>query len=161
MKKYIITKTEYEAVKRAAKNNQNKHIEKRLQVIKMRYEGKKDIEIGEKLGYHRKRVSQMCAEFKQNGLDEYIKRKYGGNNRNMTEEEEKAFLSGFEETAKSGQIITIAEIAAAYDEETGKTHESKSSVYYLLHKHGWREISPQRVHPGKASDEEIETSKKT
>jgi len=161
MKKYIITKTEYEAVKRVAKNNQNKHIEKRLQVIKMRYEGKKDIEIGEKLGYHRKRVSQMCAEFKQNGLDEYIKRKYGGNNRNMTEEEEKAFLSGFEETAKNGQIITIAEIAAAYDEATGKIHESKSSVYYLLHKHGWREISPQRVHPGKASDEEMETSKKT
>ena len=161
MKKYIITEMEYETVKIAAKKNQNKHIEKRLQTVIMRYEGKKDSEIGEKLGYHRKRVSQLCAEFKQKGLEEYTKRNYGGNNRNMTGEEEKAFLSGFEEAAKSGQIITIGEIAAAYDEATGKTHESKSSVYYMLHKHGWREIVPQTAHPGKANDEEIDASKKT
>jgi len=161
MKKYIITQMEYEAVKTAAKKNQNKHIEKRLEVIKMRYESKKDSEIAEKVGYHRKRVSQLCAEFKQKGLEEYIRRNYGGNNRNMTEEEEKAFLSEFEEAAKKGQIITIAEIAAAYNEATGKERESNSTVYYLLHKHGWRMITPQTAHPGKASDEEMEASKKT
>lgn len=161
MKKYIITKSEYETVKIAAKKNQNKHIEKRLEVIIMRYEGKKDSEIGEKLGYHRKRVSQLCGEYKESGIEEYTRRNYGGNNRNMTEEEEKAFLAEFEKAAEEGQIITIGEIAAAYDETTGKAHESNSTVYYLLHKHGWRMITPQRVHPSKASDEEIETSKKT
>jgi len=133
----------------------------------MRYEGKKDSEISEKLGYHRKRISQLCAEFRQAGMEEYTKRNYGGNNRNMTYEEEKEFLSNFEEAAKKGQMITIAEIAAAYDEATGKVHESKSSVYYLLDKHGWRVITPQTAHPGKASINElrsfreIETSKKT
>jgi len=160
MKKYIITEPEYEAAVAAAKKNQNKHIDNRLQVIILRYEGKKDIEIGEKLGYHRKRVSQLCAEFKQVGLEKYIERNYGGNHRNMTDAEEKAFLAGFEEAAQKGQIITIDEIAAAYDELTGKERESKSTVYYLLHKHGWREITPQTAHPGKASDEAIEASKK-
>jgi transposase len=160
MKKYIITETEYEAAKAAAKTNQNKHVDKRLQVVIMRYEGKKDTEIAEKLSYHRKRVSQLCAEFKQDGLDEYIRRNYGGNNRNMTDAEEKEFLAGFEEAAKNGQLTTIAEIAEAYDEITDKERESKSTVYYLLHKHGWREITPRTVHPGKASDEAIGASKK-
>jgi len=74
---------------------------------------KKDRKIGEKLGYHRKRVSQLCAEFKQIGLEKYIERNYGGNNRNMTQDEEKSFLAGFEDAAQKGQIITIDEIAAA------------------------------------------------
>lgn len=79
----------------------------------------------------------------------------------MTDEEERAIISGLEEAAKKGQIITIAEIATAYDEATGKKHESNSTVYYLLHKHDWRVITPQTAHPGRASDEEEESTKKT
>ena len=160
MRKHTISKEEYEAIKALAKRNQNKRVDKRLQVLILRYEGMKDREIAEKLDYDRKRISQLCAEYKLVGLEEYARHKYGGNNRNMTDEAEREFLAGFEEAARSGQIITVAEIAAAYDEKTGKQHESNSTVYYLLHKHGWRMITPQREHPGKASDEEIEASKK-
>jgi len=158
--KHTITEPEYEAAKKMAKANRDKRIEKRLQVIILRYEGKTDREIAEKLDYHRKRVSQLCSEYKAVGLTEYARNKYGGNNRNMTDEEEIAFLSGFEEAAQKGQVITIAEIAAAYDEATGKERGSKSTVYYLLHKHDWRIITPRTAHPGKASDEAIEASKK-
>ena len=160
MKKHTISKEEYEAIKAQAKRNQNKRVDKRLQVLILRYEGMKDREIAKKLDYDRKRISQLCAEFKLVGLEEYARQKYGGNNRNMKSEEEKEFLAGFEEAARNGQIITIGEIAAAYDEKTGKEHESKSTVYYLLHKHGWRMIAPQTAHPGKASEEAIEASKK-
>jgi len=160
MKKHRITKPEYEAAQAMSKTNSDKRIDKRLQVIILRYEGKKDIEIAEKLDYHRKRVSQLCAEFKKVGLSEYADKKYGGNHRNMTAEEEKAFLSEFEEAGKNGQVITIAEIAAAYDEKTGKERASKSTAYYLLKKHGWRQVTPRTAHPGKASEAEIEASKK-
>ena len=160
MKKHIITKPEYEAAQAMSKTNRDKRIEKRLQVILLRYEGKKDIEIAGKLDYHRKRISQLCAEFKKVGLSEYAGKKYGGNHRNMSDAEEKAFLSQFEEAGKKGQIITIAEIAAAYDEKTGKERASKSTAYYLLKKHNWRQITPRTVHPGKASEAEIEASKK-
>jgi len=160
MRKHTISKEEYEAIKALSKRNQNKRVDKRLQVLMLRYEGMKDREIADKLDYDRKRISQLCAEYKQVGLEEYARHRYGGNNRNMTDEAEKEFLEKFEEAARSGQIITIAEIATAYDEITGKQHESKSTAYYLLHKHGWRMITPQRGHPGKASDEVIEASKK-
>jgi transposase len=160
MKKHKITEAEYEAVKAAAKANRDKNVDRRLQVIILRYEGKKDREIGEKLDYHRKRISQLCAEFKVAGLEEYASTKYGGNHSNLSDEEEKAFLAGFEETAEAGQMTTIAEIAAAYDKLTGKERQSKSTVYYLLHKHGWRMVTPQKQHPQKASEAEIEASKK-
>ena len=160
MKKHIISEKEYKEIREKIKQNQNKHIDKRLQVLKMRYEGKKDREIGEKLELHRKRVSQLCAEYKAVGLEEYSRRKYGGNNRNMSEEEEKAFLRQYEEAAKRGEIITIGEIAKAYDEAVGKDHESKSVVYSLLDRHKWREIVPRPKHPESASKEEIEESKK-
>ena len=82
MKKHIITEAEYNEVKKAAKINKHKRVDRRMQVIILRYEGKKDCEIGEKLGYTRKRVSQLCAEFKKVGLEEYARHKYGGNHRN-------------------------------------------------------------------------------
>ena len=160
MKRHTITEEEYEEIKALEKSNQNKRVSKRLQVLILRYEGKKDREIAEKLDYDRKRVSQLCAEYKRVGLEEYARHKYGGNNRNMAEEEERAFLSKYEEAAKTGQMTTISEIAAAYDEATGKQRKSKSTIYHLLHKHGWRMITPQRAHPGKASEEAIEASKK-
>jgi len=51
-------------------------------------------------------------------------------------------------------------MAKAYDEATGITHKSLSSLYYFLHRNNWRKIVPKKQHPGKASDEVIETSKK-
>lgn len=161
MKKHTITEKEYEEIKKVSKRNQNKHIDKKLEVLKLRYEGKKDREIGEKLEMHRKRVSQLCAEYKEVGLEKYIKRKQGGNHRNMSVEEEKKFLNQFEEAAKKGELTTVGEIATAYDEATGKEHESKSTVYYLLHKYGWREVKPATRHPNKANETEIASSKKT
>jgi transposase len=160
VQKHIIADIEYEEIKALEKSVQNKRVSKRLQVLMLRYEGKKDREIADKLDYDRKRVSQLCAEYKRVGLEEYARHKYGGNHRNMTDEEERAFLGKFEESAKDGQLTTIAEVSAAYDEATGKKHESHSTVYYLLHKHDWRIVTPKTAHPGKASDEVIETSKK-
>ena len=90
MKIHTITEAEYQSAKEAAKRNKHKRVEKRLQVIILRYEGKKDWEIGEKLGYTRQRVSQLCAEFKKVGVAEYAKHKYGGNHRAMSEDEEEA-----------------------------------------------------------------------
>jgi len=160
MKKHIIDAAEYAAIKKAIKENLDKRVDKRLQVLQMRYKGATDAEIGAKLGYHRKRVSQLCAEYKKVGLEKYAQRRYGGNRRNLTEEEEKAFLAQFEDAANNGDVITIGEMAAIYDKETGKERESKSTVYYLLHKYSWRQITPRTAHPGKASEAEKEASKK-
>ena len=85
----------------------------------------------------------------------------GGNNKQMSDEEASEFLKQFEEKAGCGEIITVGEIAKAYDEATGKERASQPSAYYFLHKHGWREITPRPKHPESASEEEIAESKKT
>ena len=66
----MTTAEEYEAVKALAKETKLKRVERRLQVILLRYEGKKDIEIAEKLNYSRKRVSNYAL----------ISRKWGRRN---------------------------------------------------------------------------------
>lgn len=159
MKKHKITESEYEAVKRAAKENQKKGVDKRLQVIILRYEGKKDVEIAEKLDYSRKRISQLCAEFKKVGIEEYARHKYGGNHRAMGVEDEEAILAGFKEKAAKGQIVTVREIKAEFDAKRGKD-TGRGYIYMLLARHKWRTVMPRGEHPKKASEAEIEASKK-
>ncbi len=159
MKKYNITKEEYKEAKNLSKANKNKNIDKRLSVIIMRYEGLKDREIAEKTGYHRKRISQLCEEFRRVGAEEYARMKYGGNHRSLTEEEEAEILSGVKEKAEKGQIITIREIKAAFDKKRGKD-TGRSYIYTVLARHKWRKVMPRSKHPNKASNEVIEVSKK-
>ena len=68
MKKYIITKEEYEAVKAAQKKNIHKRQDKLLEAVALRYEGYTDWEIAYKLGWNRQSVSRMirtCTKIKQ------------------------------------------------------------------------------------------------
>ena len=159
MKIHTITAEEYAEVKAAIKANKNKRVDQRLQVIALRYEGKKDREIAEKLGYTRKRVSNLCAEFAQKGLVEYARHKYGGNHQSLSDEEEDAILSAFSEKAASGQMVTVQEIKAAFDERRGKD-TGRGYIYMVLKRHGWRSVMPRSKHPKKADDEAIEASKK-
>ena len=78
----------------------------------------------------------------------------------MDDAEANEFLNQFTDEAIKGQVVTIDDIAKAYDEAVGVQHKSLSSLYYFLHKHGWRKIMPKKQHPGKATEEVIEASKK-
>ena len=160
-KTYTITEENTKELREAMKKRENGRFYAKLQSVALRGEGKSYDEISEITGYHPTYASHLVSIYCNEGLAGLCKDgRKGGNHRNMKPENEKKFVAGFEERAKSGQLTTIAEIAAAYDELTGKEHESKSTVYYLLHKYGWRKITPQTSHPGKASDEVIEASKK-
>jgi len=160
-KTYRITDENSKELRRAMKDKNNSRFYAKLQAVALRGEGKDNEEIGPITGYHPAYVSQLVSKYCREGLAGLCRDgRKGGNHRNLTEEEEKAFLAGFEEAAKRGALTTTDEIAAAYDEVTGKEHTSKSTVYYLLHKHGWRMITPQSAHPGKATDEVIAASKK-
>lgn len=159
MKKHIISEEEYKAVKKASHSNKHKSVDKRLQVILLRYEGKKDIEIAEKLGYHRKRVSQLCAEFKKVGLDEYARHKFGGNSQALSDDIEEEILSGFRRKAEKGELVTVQDIKRAFEEKRGKD-TGRGYIYMVLRRHGWRKVMPRSKHPNKASDEAIDASKK-
>ena len=156
---YRITEEEYEAIKKAEKATTNKRVSQRLKVLMLRYEGKSNPEISEKLDLSTDRISHLISEFKRNGLEEYIRNKYEGNHRNMSYEEEEQILKQFEAKAAAGQVITVKEIKAAFDEKLGRD-TGRGYIYMLLARHGWRKIKPRPKHPQGASDEEIDASKK-
>jgi len=159
MKKHSITEQEYNEIKALSKANKNKRVEKRLQVILLRYEGKKDTEIAEKLGYTRKHISKLCADFKNQGATAYGKHKYGGNSQAVDTEKEKEILDRFREKAEAGQVVTAADIKRAFDEYRGKD-TGRGYIYMLLDRHEWRMVMPRGKHPQKASEETIAVSKK-
>ncbi len=67
---YRIKEEEYEAIKKAEKATTNKRVSQRLKVLMLRYEGKSNPEISEKLDLSTDRISHLISEFKRNGLEE-------------------------------------------------------------------------------------------
>lgn len=73
--------------------------------------------------------------------------KAGGRRRqNMTRQEESEFLAPFLASAAVGGILVVSEIKAALDQALGRK-VALSSVYNLLHRHGWRKLAPDKRHP--------------
>jgi len=159
MPKHMITDAEYSEVKELSKKNQNKRVDKRLQVIILRYEGMNYEEIADKLGYTPNWVSKLCASFKRKGAPEYARHKYGGNHQAIAHEKEKEILEGFRAKAESGQVVTVMEIKKAFDEYRGKD-TGRGYIYMLLARHKWRMVMPRGKHPKGQDEEGMEASKK-
>ena len=71
----------------------------------------------------------------------------GGRKReNMTVAEEKTLLAGFAHAAGAGELLNIHDLKAAYEKAIGHP-TSDSTVYNLLHRHGWRKLMPRPFHP--------------
>jgi len=159
MGKYKITEEIYKEVKESIKKNQKKRVDKRLQVIALRYEGKTNIEIAEQLKYSPRHVSNLFREFQEKGLTEYSRHKYGGNRQILSPEKEKEILEEFRKQAEAGQLVTASKIKTAFDEYLKKDTGS-NYIYELLSRHKWRMVMPRGKHPKSGSDEEVEASKK-
>jgi transposase len=125
----------------------------------MRYEGYKVIEIAEIMKMKNQYVSQLCRTYREQGLEEFIRNKYTSHNHAMTEAEEDAILERFRKAAEAGQIVTVKEIKAAFDEERGKD-TGRGYIYMLLKRKGWRKVMPRSKHPKAASEEACDASKK-
>jgi transposase len=84
----------------------------------------------------------------------------GGRRRQyLTLEEEKEFLAPFFAQAECGEITTVRQIWQAFEQRIG--HEvDDSTIYRLLHRHGWRKVMPRPRHP-KSDLETQEQFKKT
>lgn len=103
---------------------------RRLEAVALLGEGKTSTEVSAIVKYHEKYVRILECKFCEQGPDAFaIDGQKGGNHQLMTSEKADAFLEQFKEAAKNGQVITIEEIAAAFDKETGKTRKSLSTVY--------------------------------
>src|SRR6266566_9970408 len=72
--------------------------------------------------------------------------KGGRRHQYLTLQEEQQFLAPFFARAEEGLIATTAEIWRAFETRVG--HEvDDSTIYRLLHRHGWRKLMPRPSHP--------------
>ena len=157
--KYSFSKEDYEQIKTARKQNRDKQIDKRLEVLELRWEGMTQEAIAKKTGFHRSHVSNLIRKYFEEGLSYVAGKHYHGNRRNMSLEEESALLDEYMKNAEEGHILSVQEIACEYEKRVGH-NISSGQIYRVLHRHGWRKVMPRSKHPKKASEEVIETSKK-
>jgi len=159
MSKRRISQEQMEEIRRARKANRNKRVEKWLQVLEMRGEGKTRQEIQAATGFSGVHISSIVKKYSDEGISVITGSHYKGNHRNLSFEEERQLLEPFRVKAEVGQIIEVSEIREAYIRKVG--HDiGGSQIYYVLKRHGWRKVMPRSQHPNKATEEAIEASKK-
>lgn len=158
-RKFEFNDGNYAEIKSARKKNRDKQVDKRLLVLELRCQGKSLVEIAGITNFHRSYVSSIIRKYFEEGIESVAEKHYHGNRRNMSVEEEAAFLEQFFEKAEEGQMLDIHEVRAEYEKAVGHT-TGCAQVYRILHRHGWRKVMPRSRHPKKADEEVIETSKK-
>jgi transposase len=160
-KTYKISVEEAAEIREKMKETKNTRVYKRLEVAALRGEGKNNEEIATITKYNEKWVSQIVSDYCNKGLKYLSKENRGGTKRqSLSYEKESSMLEEFARQAENGQIITVKQIKKRYEELIGRTTKSRSQIYTVLERHGWRKVMPRSRHPKKANDEEIEASKK-
>lgn len=157
--RYKFSSEEIAAIQEARKKNKDKRVESRLRALEMRAQGKSAKETGEVCGFHPIYITELIAKYRDGGLEAITGNHYGGNRRNMSFEEEAAILEPFLKAAQEGKIVATSEIKEAYQKAVGHSIGS-GQIYHVLRRHGWRKVMPRSMHPKKADDEVIDTSKK-
>lgn len=157
--KYLFSEEEIAAIEKARRDNKDKRAEVRLKALELRAKGAKAREVAEQTGFYPTTITRLVEKYRKHGLEAISGNHYGGNHRNMSEEEEAAILAPFRERAEKGELVEIKEIKAAY--QAAVDHPiSDSQIYFVLHRHDWRKVMPRSRHPKKADDATIEASKK-
>ncbi|MGC2165067.1 MAG: winged helix-turn-helix domain-containing protein [Gallionella sp.] len=68
------------------------------------------------------------------------------NRARMTLEEEAALLAPYIEQARQGGVIIVPPLKAKLEKTLGRSI-AQSTVYTMLHRHGWRKLAPDKQHP--------------
>ena len=157
----IIRRQEIKDIEAARKKNRNKNVDRRLRVLILHAKGKGRAEIAKETEYSVTHISKIVAKYVDYGIEAVTGNHYRGNHRNMDIESETALIDSFKKKAEAGQIIEVSEIKAAYEAAIGRSLDTnRGQIYNVLERQGWRKVMPRSKHPNKASEEEIDSSKK-
>src|SRR5271165_2313209 len=105
----------------------------RIQMVLLREGGMTQPAIAEAMGVSLSTVNRAHMAYDHGGIKALKPKPNGGRkHENMTLAEEKALLARF--------------LKAAYEKAIGHP-TSDSTVYNLLHRHGWRKLMPRPFHP--------------
>jgi transposase len=119
-------------------------------------------EIAQAIGWNVASVYALRSRFRKNpdaALRPEGPGRGGRRNEHLSLEEEAEFLAPFIELAREAGVIVIGPVRRALEQRLGR-EVSESTVYRMLHRHGWRKIVPRQRHPKAPSGEEREAWKK-
>ena len=160
-KRYQFNEKQLVELEALRKRNKDKNVEKRIKALLLYAANEKCEKIAEQTGFVKTYITELVSRYRKNGISVIAGGNYGGNHRNLSAEEEQMLLAPFRQAAEAGQMVEISEIKRAYEEAIGRSIDtSRGQIYEVLHRNGWRKIMPRSKHPNKASDEEIDSSKK-
>ena len=117
-------------------------------------------EIARHCGVSKATVHAVISRYNRLGVAAIETLGKGGRRRQyLTLEEEQEFLATFFAQAERGEVATVGQIWHAFEQRIG--HEvDDSTIYRLLHRHGWRQVMSRPRHP-KGDLEAQEQLKKT
>jgi len=104
---------------------------------------------GGMLGVSEATVKRMnnafCSRSESGTLEEASE--WGGNRRSILSfDEETEVLDALHSDARQGHLVTVASIKVALECKAGSSM-SIQTAYNILHRHQWRKIAPDKVHP--------------
>src|SRR5271154_3383233 len=119
----------------------------RVQMVLLRESDMTQLAIAAAMGVSLSTVNRAHMAYDRGGIKALKPKPNGGRkHENMTLAEEKALLARFAKTAGAGEMLNIHDLKAAYEKAIGHA-TSDSTVYNLLHRHGWRKLMPRPFHP--------------
>jgi len=119
----------------------------RIQMVLLREQGLAQPAIAAAMGVSLSTVNRAHMAYDQGGIKALRPKPCGGRQReNMPLAEEKKLLTRFAKAAGAGELLNIHDVKLAYEQAIGH-QTSKSTVYGVLERHGWRKLMPRPFHP--------------
>ena len=119
----------------------------RIQMVLLRESGMTQPAIAAAMGVSLSTVNRAHMAYDQGGIKALKPKPNGGRKReNMTVAAEKGLLARFAKAAGAGEMLNIHDLKTAYERAIGHA-TSRSTVYNLLGRHGWRKLMPRPFHP--------------
>jgi transposase len=98
-------------------------------------------------GFSVSHVRRVWSDYLRDGLAAAQGRPKGGrHHQNLTVQEEQTVLTPFQTQAGAGRLITAHGIKTRYETRVGHAVPD-STVYRLLARHQWRQVTPRPQHP--------------
>lgn len=134
---------------------------KRWQTIYFVTKGFKSSDIADMVGIGRDTVKQFVFKYNHNGVEGFEIQPRGGRKRShLSLEKEREILASYTHQSSEGHIITASLLQKPFEKIIGKKVH-RSYMYDLMHRHGWRKVSPRPRHPSTDTGKQEEFKKKS
>lgn len=109
------------------------------------------------IGLSKEWVSRLRNSFSTEEID--LPKQGGRHHEIFSKDREAQLLKPFIEQAARGGILVVGQIKSEFEKASGRKI-ALSTMYNILHRHGWRKLAPDKHHP-QSDPEAQEAFKKT